>query len=56
MTLGATFKANLPKPLTHVTIRPELRYDAALSSDTTPFANQTSRDQITAGIDAIFEF
>jgi hypothetical protein len=56
VTLGATFKGNLPKPFSHFTIRPELRYDGALSSGVTPFADQTSRDQFTAGIDAIFEF
>jgi hypothetical protein len=56
VTLGATFKVDLPKPLTHLTIRPELRYDTALTSSTTPFADQTSRHQFTAGIDAILEF
>jgi Putative beta-barrel porin-2, OmpL-like. bbp2 len=56
VTLGASFKVDLPKPLTRLTIRPELRYDAALTSGTTPFANRTSGHQFTAGIDAILEF
>lgn len=56
VTIGATFKLPLWKPSGGLTIRPELRYDAALSSGTAPFSNQDSRDQFTAGIDAIFTF
>jgi Putative beta-barrel porin-2, OmpL-like. bbp2 len=56
VTLGATFKVDLPKPLARLTIRPEVRYDSALTSATTPFADQTSRHQFTAGIDANLEF
>lgn len=56
VTVGATFKVPAPKPLSGLTIRPELRYDAALSSDIPPFANQDSRHQFTAGIDAIVTF
>ena len=56
VTIGSTFKVPVPKPFGGLTIRPEVRYDAALSSDTRPFADQDSRDQFTAGIDAILTF
>lgn len=51
VTAGATFK-----PWRSLTIRPELRYDAALSSHVAPFSDQDSGHQFTAGIDAIFTF
>lgn len=54
ITIGATFKAPVPKPLSGLMIRPELRYDAALTSGTAPFGD--SRHQFTAGIDAILTF
>ncbi|MGI9086548.1 MAG: outer membrane beta-barrel protein [Chthoniobacterales bacterium] len=56
VTIGASIKIPLAKPLASLTIRPELRYDAALSSGTTPFGNQDVRDQFTASIDAIVSF
>lgn len=56
VTFGATFKVPVPKPLGGLTIRPELRYDAALSSGVTPFGDRDSRDQFTASIDAIVTF
>jgi hypothetical protein len=56
VTIGATFKVPAPKPLSGLTIRPELRYDAALSSGTAPFGDHDSRHQFTAGIDAIVTF
>ncbi|PZR79729.1 MAG: porin [Chthoniobacterales bacterium] len=56
VTVGATIKVPVPKPLGGLTIRPELRYDAALSSHIPPFANQDSRHQFTASIDMIFTF
>ena len=55
VTVGAAFKIPLPKPFASLTIRPELRYDAALSDDK-PFGDRDSRDQFTASIDAIFAF
>jgi len=56
VTVGATFKLPTPQPWLGLTIRPELRYDAALSSDVTPFSDQDSGDQFTAGVDVIFTF
>ena len=58
-TLGLTFKPNVPKPLAGLLIRPEVRYDRALT-DTTPFSGSNAiankRDQITLGLDVILEF
>ncbi len=56
VTIGATFKVSALKPFSGLTIRPELRYDAALSSGIAPFSDQTSRRQFTAGVDAILTF
>jgi hypothetical protein len=56
VTVGATLKVPMPKPFTGLTIRPELRYDTALSSGVAPYLDQDSRHQFTAGIDAIFSF
>jgi hypothetical protein len=54
-----TFKPNVPKPLAGLLIRPEVRYDRALT-DTTPFSGSNAignkRDQITLGLDVILEF
>jgi hypothetical protein len=58
-TFGATIKPNVPKPLAGLLIRPEVRYDRALT-DTTPFSGSNAlhnkRDQITLGLDVILEF
>jgi hypothetical protein len=56
VTVGATLKVPMPKPFSGLTIRPELRYDAALSSGVAPYSDQNSRHQFTASIDAIFVF
>ena len=56
VTVGATFKLPFLKRPGGLMIRPELRYDAALSSNTTPYSNRDSSHQFTAGIDAIFNF
>ena len=56
VTVGATFKLPFLKRPGGLMIRPELRYDAALSSNTTPYSNRDSSHQFTAGIDAIFTF
>ena len=54
-----TIKPNVPKPLAGLLIRPEVRYDRALT-DTTPFSGSTAlgnkRDQVTLGLDVILEF
>ncbi len=56
VTVGAAFKVPVPKPFAGLTIRPELRYDAALTSHTTPFSDGNSRHQFTASIDAVLAF
>ncbi len=56
VTIGASFKIPTLKPFASLTIRPELRYDAALSDGIRPFGDRDSRDQFTASIDAIFAF
>lgn len=59
LTGGVTIKPNVPKPLAGLLIRPEVRYDRALT-DTRPFSDSTAladrRDQITIGLDVILEF
>ena len=56
VTIGATFKVPVSRPLSSLTIRPELRYDTALSDNTRPYGDQDSRDQFTASIDATVVF
>jgi hypothetical protein len=55
VTGGATIKPPVPKPLTGLLIRPEVRYDRALTN-TRPFNQNTSRDQVTIALDAVFQF
>ncbi len=57
LTFGLTFKPPLPKPFAGLMIRPEVRYDRALT-DTKPFlASDTfKQDQITLAFDAILQF
>jgi hypothetical protein len=55
VTAGLTFKPTVPKPLTGLMIRPELRYDRALNSNR-PFNDSSDRDMLTAGIDVVFSF
>jgi hypothetical protein len=55
ITGGVTLKPPLPKPFAGLLIRPEVRYDRALTN-TNPFDQLTDRDQWTLGIDAILEF
>jgi hypothetical protein len=58
-TFGVQFKPNVPKPLAGLLIRPEVRYDRALT-DTRPFSDSTGlgdrRDQITLGLDVVLQF
>jgi hypothetical protein len=56
VTIGATIKIPTGKPLIGLTVRPELRYDAALSSDVAPFSDRDARHQLTASIDAVLTF
>lgn len=55
LTVGVTIKPTVPKPLTGMMIRPELRYDRSLNN-TRPFDDSTDRGQFTAAIDVIFTF
>jgi hypothetical protein len=56
ITGGVTIKPPMPKPFAGLLIRPEVRYDRALTDSTKPFDQLTDRDQWTLGIDAILEF
>ncbi|HXM04081.1 MAG TPA: porin [Chthoniobacterales bacterium] len=56
VTLGVTIKPPVPKPLAGLLIRPEVRYDRALTDSTLPFDQLTSRDQWTLGLDVVLEF
>ena len=56
VTLGVTIKPPVPKPLAGLLIRPEVRYDRALTDSTLPFDQLTSRDQWTLGLDVVLQF
>ena len=56
VTVGATIKLPAPKPLMSLIVRPELRYDAAISSAATPFSDRKSQHQFTASVDALLTF
>ncbi|MBV8215859.1 MAG: porin [Verrucomicrobia bacterium] len=61
VTGGITIKPPVPKPLAALLIRPEVRYDKALShrglaDNNGPFDQQTSHDQWTLGLDVILQF
>lgn len=56
VTLGMSFKIPAPKPFVSLIVRPELRYDTALSKSTSPYAERDSRDQFTFSLDAILAF
>ncbi|MBA2585162.1 MAG: outer membrane beta-barrel protein, partial [Chthoniobacterales bacterium] len=55
ITAGVNIKPPMPKPISTLTIRSEVRYDRALT-DTRPFDDSSDRDQFTVGIDAILSF
>ena len=55
LTIGVDFKPPVPKPLTSLTIRPELRVDHSFS-DTRPFNDSNDETMFTAAIDAILTF
>jgi hypothetical protein len=55
ITAGVTIKPPVPKPLTGLMIRPELRYDRSLNH-TRPFNDSADRDMLTAGIDVVVTF
>ncbi|MEI6351718.1 MAG: porin [Verrucomicrobiota bacterium] len=53
LTVGLTFRPNVPKPLTGLMIRPEFRCDRSLNN-THPFNDSSDRTMLTAGVDVIF--
>ena len=55
LTVGLDIKPPVPKPLTGLTIRPELRVDHSFS-DTRPFNDSSDETMFTAAIDAIITF
>lgn len=55
ITAGVNIKPPVPKPLGGLIIRPELRYDRALTN-TRPFNDSSDRDQFTVGLDCILTF
>ncbi|HEY0421096.1 MAG TPA: outer membrane beta-barrel protein, partial [Acetobacteraceae bacterium] len=55
LTLGATYKPSLPAPLTGLLIRPELRYDHALTNNH-PFNGGRDRGSFTAAADLVLGF
>jgi hypothetical protein len=56
VTGGVTIKPPMPKPVAGLLIRPEVRYDRALSDRFKPFEQNKSRDQWTLGLDVVLEF
>jgi hypothetical protein len=55
LTIGLDIKAPVPKPLSGLTLRPELRVDHSLS-DTRPFNDSSDDTMFTAAIDVIVGF
>jgi hypothetical protein len=55
LTIGLDIKPPVPKPLTGLTIRPELRVDHSFS-DTQPFNDSNDDTMFTAAIDVILAF
>jgi hypothetical protein len=55
LTVGVNVKPPVPGPLKGLTIRPEVRYDRSLS-DTRPFNDFSSKDQLTVAMDFILAF
>lgn len=55
LTVGLDIKPPVPKPLTGLTIRPELRVDHSFS-DTRPFNDSSDDTMFTAAVDAIITF
>ena len=55
ITAGVNIKPTMPKPISGLNIRPELRYDRALNG-THPFNQSGDVDQFTVGVDCILTF
>jgi Putative beta-barrel porin-2, OmpL-like. bbp2 len=56
LTWGVTLKPPMPKPVQGLLIRPEVRYDQALTTAFKPFDDATKRNQVTLAVDAVLEF
>ena len=56
ITWGVTLQPPLPKPFAGLLIRPEVRFDRALTSQFAPFDQNTRRSQVTIGLDAVVKF
>jgi len=56
ITGGITIKPPMPKPVAGLLLRPEVRYDRALTDRFKPFQQNSSRDQWTIGFDAVLQF
>jgi hypothetical protein len=55
LTLGFTWKPNVPTPVTGLLIRPEVRWDHAFTNNH-PFNAQTDNNAVTLGTDAVITF
>jgi hypothetical protein len=56
LTGGVTFKPPMPKPIAGLLIRPEVRYDQALTHRFKPFDQNTERNEVTFAVDCVLEF
>jgi hypothetical protein len=55
LTLGVTWKPEMPAPVTGLLIRPEIRWDHALTNNH-PFNAQRDNNAFTLGVDAVLTF
>jgi Putative beta-barrel porin-2, OmpL-like. bbp2 len=55
ITLGVTWKPNVPAPITGLLVRPEIRWDHAFT-DNHPFNAQTDNNSFTIGADVVITF
>jgi hypothetical protein len=55
MTLGVTWKPALPRPVSGLLVRPEIRWDHAFTNNH-PFNAQTDTNAVTIGADAVLTF
>ena len=55
LTLGVTWKPEVPAPVTGLLVRPEIRWDHAFTNNH-PFNAQTDNNAVTIGMDAVLTF
>ncbi len=55
LTLGVTWKPELPAPVTGLLVRPEVRWDHAFTNNH-PFNAQHDNNAVTLGVDAVLTF